>query len=365
MIQKFRTNISGGSVLHLVATFLMVLTLNACDTKPEEVASQVPAAIIETKALPSASPTPNDPYPSTTPPIPLGSPQAAGIEQPSQTVNGYTATIESYYIDALHVVFQVRLTKGGESIGLENLYGGNGSFPNNNLYDEYGKTIIASIGSGPAASDPALIQFGYVPLTPLTGGHLKGQFDFSYSSLPSGQKSADFSFHFDLPIYPGLIFNPKQTVTANGMEILLDRVTVTPGFTQIYLCYRNPSFADWEIGSESVLQVDGQQTTPYSFDVLYDSAIGGDRTGGSEPGWTPPIKAGRCVKYRFTIGSTDPKSLTLTIPQLEKSVADILATDQLATAYPGVNARQAYHQFIVEHGDVYKGPWEFSVSFKT
>jgi len=61
------------------------------------------------------------------------------------------------------------------------------------------------------------------------------------------------------------------------------------------------------------------------------------------------------------IGSSNPTSLTLTIPKLEKSAPDVLMIHQLFTDYPSLSARQAYYKYLEEHGNIYKGPWIFTV----
>jgi DNA-binding CsgD family transcriptional regulator len=284
--------------------------------------------------------------------------QQPGILIPPHTVNGYTAAIESYHVDVSHIIFQARLTGGGISFGDEHFFDRIGSV---NLYDENGDLINASINWGPAV-DPALYQFEFVPVTLLKGGRVKGQFAFDVTNAPEYETIlAQFRFDFDLPIDPDVRFYPKQTASANGLDVLLDSVIVTPTSTQIYLCFPPPSFADWNIGNQSALQIDGQEAVPNYFRVLFDSAIGGDRTAGSEPYWTPPIKNGRCVKSGFPIGSSNPTSFTLTVPRLEKSAPDLLVANQFSVDYPGLSEKQAYYKFLEEHGNVYKGAWTFTV----
>lgn len=293
-----------------------------------------------------------------TPTATLETNQQTSILIPPHTVNGYTAAIESYYVDASHVIFQVRLTGGGISFGDEHFFDRIGKA---DLYDESGNMVNTSGGWGPAI-DPALYQFEFVPVTLLKGDRIKGQFAFDVSNAPEYETIlAQFRFDFDLPIEPDVRFAPKQTVNANGLDLLLDSVTVTPTSTQIYLCFQPPSFADWNIGNQSVLKIDGAAATPNYFRVLFDSAIGGDRTAGSEPYWTPPVKNGRCIKSGFPIGSSNPTSLTLTIPQLEKSAPDLLVINRFSVDYPGLSEKQAYYKFLEEHGNVHKGAWEFTV----
>lgn len=284
--------------------------------------------------------------------------QPTSIIIPPHTVNGYTAAIESYYVDASHVIFQVRITGGGISFGDEHFFDRIG---NTDLYDENGNMLNTSGGWGPAI-DPALYQFEFSPVTLLKGDRLKGQFAFNVTNAPEYETIlAQFRFDFDLPIEPDVRFFPKQTVSANGLDILLDSVTITPTSTQIYLCFQAPSYADWNIGNQSILQIDGQEVTPNYFRLLFDSATGGDRRAGSEPYWTPPVENGRCIKSGFPIGSNKPASFTLTIPQLEKSEPDLLVANQFSVDYPSLSEKQAYYKFLEEHGNIYKGPWNFMV----
>lgn len=107
-----------------------------------------------------------------------------------------------------------------------------------------------------------------------------------------------------------------------------------------------------------------QEASLYSFRLLFGSDIGGDRRAGSEPYWVPPTKNGRCIKIGFPIGASDPASLMLIIPELEEEDPDILMTDQLSIDCPGMSPKEAYHTYLEEHGNVYKGPWTFTVELK-
>ncbi|HSL47112.1 MAG TPA: response regulator transcription factor [Anaerolineales bacterium] len=302
-------------------------------------------------ATPEELPTETLPAPTET-----DDPEEAVI--PPHTVNGHTAKIESYYVDTSHVIFQVRITGGEVAFGDEHYYG---RIESPDLYDENGNLINTSGGFGPAV-DPELTEVHFVSVTLLKGERFKGQFAFDISNAPDDTATlAQFRFDVDLPIYPEMRFYPKQTVTANGLEMLLDSVTVTPVFTQAYVCFPPPGFAPWHIGSETVLQFGEQEASLYNFNLLFASDLGGDRRAGSEPYWAPPTKNGRCMKIGFPIGSSDPASLTLTIPELENLEPDILMTDQLLTDYPGLAPKEAYATYLEEHDRIYKGPWVFQI----
>lgn len=347
----------GGIVLTIILITVMIAVNVAARTPGSANPGSTPIKLIPTIPI---EPTPTL-APATSTATLLAAtenPQPTDIVFPVHTVNGYTAAIESYYADTARIIFQVRITGGNIDFGDEHFYMHIGS---PDLYDENGNLINSSGGWGPAI-DPALIQFEFVPITLLRGDRFKGQLAFDINNAPEyNQILAQFRFDFDLPIHTVSIFHPKQIVNANGIDILLDQITVTPTFTQIYLCYPSPSFADWLIDSESVLELDGQTATPYSFHVPFDSAIGGDRRAGSEPYWAPPVKNGRCLKSGFAIGGANPTSLRLTIPQLTRSDPDVLLTDQLVTDYPGMSPKQAYHKYLEEHGNIHKGPWIFNI----
>jgi DNA-binding CsgD family transcriptional regulator len=356
IVMKKLYYIIGGLSAAILFSVMLIVQLSAqnVESAPSKPVNQATATNIRS-TLPPAT---NTQIRTKTLPAPLETNQQTSVVIPPHTVNGYTAAIESYYVDTSHIIFQVRLSGGEIIFGNRHFYDRVGG---PNISDEYGGIINASVGLGPAI-DPALYQFEFVPNTLLKGDRIKGQLAFEINNAPEYDKIlAQFRFDFDLPIYPDVRFYPKQVVAANELEILLDSITVTPTYTQIYLCFPSPSFADWNIGNQSVLQIDGQEAYPNYFRLLFDSVIGGDRIAGSEPYWIPPIKNGRCIKSGFPIGSSNPTSLTLTIPQLEKSEPDLLATNQLLTDYPGMSEKRAYYKYLEEHGNVYKGAWTFTV----
>jgi DNA-binding CsgD family transcriptional regulator len=345
-VKKMYFLIGGLLAIILVATIIVFNPLAQNSAIPAE--QMTATSVIAT--LPPVTPI------AIETPLPIIQPTSIVISP--HTVNGYTAAIESAYADMSHIIFQVRITGGKITFGDEHYYDRIGSY---DLYDEYGNIINASGGRGPAV-DPTLFQFEFVPVTLLKGDHAKGQFVFDLND-PSdyNQTLARFSFDFELPIYPETRFYPKQVTTTNELEMLLDSVTVTPTFTQVYLCFQHPSFAPWDIGSQTTLQIGSQETSLYNSRLLFGSDMGGDRRAGSEPYWAPPIKNGHCHKIGFPIGSSNPTSLKLTIPKLEKLAPDILLTKQLAINYPGLGAREAYYKYLEEQGNVYAGPWTFTV----
>lgn len=97
---------------------------------------------------------------------------------------------------------------------------------------------------------------------------------------------------------------------------------------------------------------------------LFSSATGSYWGTRSEPYWVPPVKTGSYYKVGFQAGNTNPTSLMLTIPQLEKLEIEVPFMAQLAVNYPSMSPRQAYSKYLEEHGNTYKGPWAFTVELK-
>jgi hypothetical protein len=274
----------------LSALTLIIAAIVIYEPSPQKPASnpREPVAQATGTNMPATSqPTPTIPIQISTETLPTA-PEPDLVTPlliPPHTVNGYTAAIESYYIDTSHVIFQVRLTGGDLNNSQEHITGRLGYL---DIYDEGGNLVNSSGGMGPAV-DPALIQFDFVPTTLLKGDRFKGQFAFNlYAAGPDYEKiDAKFRFDFDLPIYPEVRFYPKQAIRANGLEMLLDSVTVTPTFTQIYLCFEPPSFAPWTIGRQTVLQIGEQETYLYNASELFSSATGSYWGTRSEPYWVP------------------------------------------------------------------------------
>lgn len=307
-----------------------------------------------------------------------GLPPLSRLDLPSQTMNGFTAELESYYADANRMVFVVRVNSEEKEYFLNSV----------SIKEAGGGEINASYGVGPLFGDSSAFMIDFFTAQPLPGDHLNGQLAFNISKPGDWTPLANFEFDIDIPVYPDLKFDPKQSVWANGIEILLDRVVITPSYTNAYLCYMQPMAGDWGIGHDTTLRIDSQVAGLETYGLLFDKALG-DGSKGGEPGWTPPVQDGRCVKIGFPIGSANPKSLTLTIPALEQSMPEVIpeedvfaASERLKAegiemewhtvdhgAYPefkslpaGMSEQEAYQQFVRALGYVHPGGWIFELN---
>ncbi len=307
-----------------------------------------------------------------------GLPPLSKLDLAPQTVDGITATVESYYADAMRMVFAVRLTGSDAFPGNVSLSSADGAWANSS----------AGVKMG---GDPSHYLFDLASEMPLRSDRFQGQLEFIVTASPGDDDPvATFRFDLDLPIHPALTFEPKQTVWADGLEILLDRLVITPAQTYAYLCYLTPTRADWTIGGDATLRVGAQVAGIQSYALLFDSVYG-DGSKGGDPGWTSPIQNGRCVKIGFPIGDAKPESLTLTIPALEQSMPEVIPAEDLAMAYERLNAegiemewhivdhgaypewkklpagmseQEAYRQFIRALGYIHPGTWTFELQLK-
>ena len=317
-----------------------------------------------------------DPEPASTPLLPPLSP----LNLPIHTEGSFTAEAVSYYADASRVIFRFRISgKSNYAVLLDGV----------DIYDTDGDFINSSLSYGLVNDhDPSLYQFEFNPVVPLPD-RLHGTLLFSIVDSPGeGEALADFSIDLDLPVSPALTYNPRSVTTANGVELLLDELVITPAYTQAYLCYDKPSPAYWGVNQDTLLQINAQSSSINTYSLLYDTEFG-DLGKGGEPGWTPNLDYDRCIKIGFPIGDANPQSIQLTIPELEQSTPEVIPEDDLAAARakllpegididwqvitspqgggstgpvynslpPGMSQQEAYERLLEALGYFHKGPW--------
>jgi len=234
-----------------------------------------------------------------------------------------TVTLEKAYGDIYRMVFVVFIKSPQEDFVVSSA----------TLKDSSGTELNTGLGISSPPDDPTRFVIEIYPSTDFTAGQFKGELAVQIGTqFGSSSGLAETHFPVDLTVYPAVAFDPMQTVTANGVEMLLQRIKVTPSYTQIFLCYQKPSSADWMVGSGASLQVGEDTANLRSYSMLFDPDFGGDPKM-SEPDWAPPVNTGRCVKLGFPIGHhNQPESMALTISELEQSVPEGIPDDQLQAA---------------------------------
>jgi hypothetical protein len=203
-----------------------------------------------------------------------------------------------------------------------------------------------------------------------------------------------FSFDFTAPVYPLQISGPLPAVAANGIEMWIERVELTPSFSSFTLCYPKPtpSDKDWWTG-RATLKAGNTEVQNSSGRLLYDQDIAGMHALPTEIA-ARVVAHGRCVSLNFLLGHANQASfLTLTILNLEQSMPEnILESDMRAaqeklkaqgievsfmtassagggggggyvfTHKPeGMDQDTAYQRLMEALGAIHTGPWVFTI----
>ncbi len=242
----------------------------------------------------------------------------------SEVIDGdVTVTLEKAYADVNRMAFVVHIEGPQEGYSIYSAV----------LKDANGNESNIGVGIGSLQDDPTRLTVEFYPPIGFDADRFLGQLVMGITvSSGDGSWTAETHFDLDLPVYPAVVFDPMQTITANGVEMLLQRIKVTPSYTQVYLCYQKPSSADWMIGSDASLQIGEDTASPGSYSMLFDPDFGGSSKI-LEPNWTPAVRTDRCVKLGFPIGHhNQPESMTLAISELEQSVPEGIPEDQLLAA---------------------------------
>lgn len=303
----------------------------------------------------------------------------------SETVGGLTATLESAYLDANRMAFTVHFDgwKAGYGPGYIT------------LRERDGHEVNVGADFRFAEGDPSTAIINLTPDSPYAGSRFVGQLILDLNETPGGGASTlEFSFDLDLPVLPARVVEPMQTVTVNGINMILQSVKIAPSYSVVYLCYQKPTPDDWMLADGATLQVGGDQVAIATYTMLYDSDFATGK--GPEPGWKPALAKGRCVKAGFPVGSQgQQETLTLTIPGLQRSMPEAIPDADVQKALrvlksqgiemdwttfsgnggggggpvyrklpQGMTEAEAYQRFVDALGYSFNGPWIFSFQIK-
>ncbi len=318
-----------------------------------------------------------------------GLPQQTRLHMPSQKAGDITASVESYYADASRIIFKVRTEGTGQPYALDNI-----SLTNSN-----NEELNTGYGTYREEDDPTVTVLDMIPAYALKDKKLDGQLSFSIAPADTTKPPVRFHFDLDLPIHPATTYNfneagfsfsmPDDNEIAYNNPILPARIVIAPAFTWFYLCYNKPDESDWMIGQGAVLKIGNRTAGISAYNLLNDTSMGAGTKGG-EPGWSPVGNYGRCVKIGFPIGSEVEllTKLELTIPELERSMPEVIPAEELEAAYPklraqgieliwhtedhgaypewkklpaGMSEQEGFHKFIEALGYTQPGPWIFDI----
>jgi hypothetical protein len=298
-----------------------------------------------------------------------------------------TVALEKAYADIYRMIFVLYIKTPQEGFVVSSA----------TLKDSSGTEINTGLGISSPPDDPTRFTIEIYPYHEFAAGQFKGELTVEIGTQFGGSSSqAEAHFALDLPVYPAIVFDPMQTVKANGVEMLLQRVKVTPSYTKVYLCFQKPTPADWAIGYRSSLKIGEDTGNLTSVTLIFDAPTLGNLPINPEPDWSSPIMTGRCVTAGFTVGHHNrPEVLTLNIGELEQSPSEVIPEDQIQAARQkllaqgidmdwvtssgnggggggpvihqkpdGMTDEQVMTLFYEAMGYYYPGPWTFSVDIK-
>lgn len=154
-----------------------------------------------------------------------------------------------------------------------------------------------------------------------------------------------YEFRFtlnDVPVTDGLSLEIGETRTANGIDMTLQAVSITPALARLTLCFDLPPGSyDWS--PVAALSIDG---VPGQISGWGDLA-GKDFTG---------TETERCLRMDYALpGVTDPRRLTFAVERLQTGVPEAMSDAQLARAQERLAAQGIEVEFVyVDHGSQHR-----------
>lgn len=299
------------------------------------------------------------------------------------------ATLKWAYADSSRVVLEVQFFGWQENYGMGMI----------TVKDDSGMDVNTGYGTYGAEDDPSTQMIILQPdnMDLLGTGQVSLHLDIPVVSPDHWEKPLA-SFHFDmvLPVYQAREMAINQRVTANGLEMMLVKAAVTPSYTELTICYRKPTsgdWSDWMLGNSSVLQSSENETRMDSAGMLYDSDFGGYVGKDTPPAGLPMMNPGRCMVAGYPLGDSakaGPFTFKYTVYELERMEMNTdeqlqAAIAQLKTegieisvvsssgsggggggatinAKPeGMSDEEVYHRLEEALGNIYAGPWVFTV----
>lgn len=317
----------------------------------------------------------------------------------AQSDGDLTVTLLSVYADSNRIETRIRVDGNtSEAIINASLKGADGGLINSGYGAETidGDIHTYSVWFSPIVDMSTSDEPGFSRVPLLTGDRFIGKIDLAVGSDITDQPEKVFHFDLDVPAYDALVIEPKQSATANGIEMRLEKLKITPSFTMAYICYVKPTPSDWVlISQQNSLRIGSMQAPVNTYGLIVEAGGSGrdqysDFTG-------EPMPNGRCVEVGYPIGywRDQPETLTLAITELDRSLPEVLPDAEVQQAQAklktqgiemdytsisgnggggtsftfkkkpqGMSDEQAMRLFYEVLGYYYSGPWVFRVELK-
>lgn len=246
----------------------------------------------------------------------------------AETIANLTATLHWAYADTNRAAFEVKFENWQPEYALGNILG----------TDAEGNPLGYGYGIPVNSDDASLAIILFTPDNPAywQGDQVELNLEIQVIADPKfTTPMAAFHFNLDLPVYPGLTIEPASSVTTNGIEMRLEKIVMSPSYSQVTLCYQKPTHtgnSDWGIFYNNVSLHLGNYTVPMDQYVLLADA---DYEMKKPGGFQLPEGMGRCVEIGFPIGHRNqaaPSTFKLSIPSLQLSIPEMIADADIAAA---------------------------------
>lgn len=171
------------------------------------------------------------------------------------------------------------------------------------------------------------------------------------------------TYHFEITtrVYPVTILQPGQAIEAHGIPMELVQAELTPSFSSFIVCYNKPTAADWMVSGEAYMLSGIEQTSIGGYSLLRDSQFVM-----KNPVELPSTSIGgenfRCAKVDFNLGhSNQERTITLTIPALERSSPEVFPQSELDAAYAKLKEQGIEMTYItMRGGGGGGGTWQYT-----
>lgn len=320
-------------------------------------------------------------------PHPLTQPADSLSRSPlaAESIQNLTATLRWAFADASRVAFEVQFEGWQPGYRLDTI----------TVTDGQGNNIGSAWPRQVKEDDPSHYLVHFTPDDPtfLQADEVTLGVDMPiYTQMDAIAPLGLFHFDLSLPVYPSVTLSPGLSVTANGIEMRLEQVEMTPSYTDLKLCYQKPTTegnSDWMLPYLTTLVSGGYTVRPDTYSLLSDGQYGLEAQPGSSE---------RCARIGVPLGHfnrNQPADFLLSIPRLELSIPEVIPDEDIRAANEklgaegiemdywvaslssggaagpvivrkpeGMSDAEVIDRFYAALGYYYEGPWEFRFAFQ-
>lgn len=300
-----------------------------------------------------------------------------------ETKDDLTATLISAYVDTHRLAFVVHFEGWKE---------GNDDLGPPSLQDASGAVFGGSAFYSPSESDPATWTISIEPPNGLPLDRFEGKLILRVipAVLNDSQVSqfTEFDFDLDLPIYKLLVWEPKQSVTAHGVEMIIEKVEMSPSYSKLYLSVNSNenlsgNWITWAVLTlnQDANPIPAQKLPVFNMgtdeDLIIETITGQNNIAGFPIGYENHPKILTLTIYGFSPSIGNPHSAELVTAADLKAAQEKLEAQGIEVSYTESNwagdgfavkkkpenmsEEQVRVLFYETVGIYYSGPWVFTI----